>query len=159
METVIIKGVTYPRDAVHPKFLRSLSAGHEPEQRKYSPRRKPAPKSRLTAAERVRVEREFGQRPDWSLIPYVETPSGCWEYTQTCGNYGAVYLNGANFLAHRLAYATKGGESAGRLLVCHTCDNPPCVNPAHLFAGTHQENTLDAVRKGRVKPWNAKPTK
>lgn len=51
--------------------------------------------------------------------------------------------------AHRVAYFLARGEFDARLFVCHHCDNPPCVNPAHLFLGTQRDNLMDMYSKGR----------
>ena len=53
--------------------------------------------------------------------------------------------------ASRVSYALQRGDVAAGLFVCHTCDNPRCIDPFHLFLGTHQENVDDAVRKGRMR--------
>jgi hypothetical protein len=54
-------------------------------------------------------------------------------------------------MAHRVAFELFHRPLLGRELVCHRCDNPPCCNPHHLFAGTHLDNTHDCISKGRMR--------
>lgn len=92
-------------------------------------------------------------------------PDDCWLWPGPFDQdgYGRFTQTGRRVHAHRLAWtvANKREIPAG-LCVCHTCDNPPCCNPAHLFLGTNLENVQDRVRKGRNNPArgeNAGPAK
>jgi hypothetical protein len=79
-------------------------------------------------------------------------PDECWPWLayragRGYGKFGISY--GVMVLAHRLAYEFRVGKIPAGLFVCHHCDNPPCCNPRHLYAGTHQDNVRDMVSRGR----------
>lgn len=61
--------------------------------------------------------------------------------------------------AHRIAYENYHGAFDKNLLVCHSCDNPPCINPLHLFLGTPKDNMQDKSKKGRHVPVRLKGSK
>ena len=82
----------------------------------------------------------------------VERSSGCWLWTGTkaaSGGYGIFWENGNQHRAHRLSWLLTNGAIPKGMVVCHKCDNPPCVNPAHLFIGTMKDNVDDMMSKGR----------
>lgn len=76
---------------------------------------------------------------------------GCWEWqgSRMGGAYGRVHVQRRGRYAHRVAWELTNGPIPDGLVVCHHCDNPPCVRPDHLFLGTVQDNTDDKMRKGR----------
>ena len=73
-------------------------------------------------------------------------------------NYGQFWAFGRNWHAHRIAYFLFNQEDLGESMGCHTCDNPPCFNPDHLFPGTQSDNIKDSVRKGRWPGLGARTT-
>jgi len=83
---------------------------------------------------------------------------GCWYWIGNTmkDGYGAFYTpENPMMKAHRFSYQLYKGSADG-LFVCHSCDNPLCVNPDHLFLGTLQDNLLDMRKKGRgPRPLNA----
>ena len=89
----------------------------------------------------------------WSKVNILESDS-CWEWTDhvDSGNYGRFKINGKSWKASRVAWTLINGEipAEGKNCVCHSCDNPICVNPNHLFLGSIADNNLDRDKKGRV---------
>jgi hypothetical protein len=81
-----------------------------------------------------------------------ELNTGCWLWTgaPAAGGYGALKYDGRTQKAHRVSWALHHGAMPPReIKVCHRCDTPACVNPAHLWLGTQQDNIADMVAKGR----------
>lgn len=83
----------------------------------------------------------------------VDTSGDCWEWTayRNKGGYGKFKLSGKAETAHRLAYMFYYGTFEEDMCILHKCDNPPCVNPYHLFLGTRADNVQDMIAKGRAR--------
>lgn len=85
---------------------------------------------------------------------FIKNPATtCWEWsghkTKPLNGYGVFSVKSRYYLAHRLSYLFFKGEFSKYLLVLHKCDNKKCVNPKHLFLGTHKDNATDRESKGR----------
>ncbi len=86
----------------------------------------------------------------WGKVSKVKTEKGCLEwYRPASDGYGTFKLDSVTIRPHRLAYELTYGEIPKDLFVCHTCDNPLCCNPEHLWLGNNQDNQLDMSKKGR----------
>jgi hypothetical protein len=87
----------------------------------------------------------------WSYVKRLN-PTECWEWIGKRDKYGYGFLRIGkirSFQAHRISYLMFYKIQPGNLFVCHSCDNPPCVNPSHLWLGTAKDNSRDMVSKGR----------
>ncbi len=79
----------------------------------------------------------------------------CWEWIGSKGGghgggYGQILFQGKLWQVSRLAWTLTFGPVPRKRLICHSCDNPPCFRPSHLWPGTYRQNTRDAARKGRM---------
>ena len=98
----------------------------------------------------------FPQGKRFRTIECRITESGCWEVMshKPAGN-GYIYLlwtrhkHYKSFALHRLMYKYCYGKTPQDLCVCHSCDNPRCINPEHLWIGTHTDNRFDCINKNR----------
>jgi predicted DNA-binding protein (UPF0251 family) len=87
------------------------------------------------------INRSPGQGPNGNCHEWLRGKSGT--------KYGSFVIDGRAYTATRIAYYLATGEDPGELLVCHTCDNPPCCREDHLFKGTGKDNSQDMVHKNR----------
>ena len=101
----------------------------------------------------------------WIRFVTPGDPDECWEWLgwRSPQGYGRFNLGGRQITASRAAAILAGMDVRDGLDVCHTCDNPPCVNPAHLYVGTRSRNLQDMADRGRhpkrglsEKDWSAK---
>ncbi len=115
----------------------------------------------VTPSDRDTPKARFGMPPQytpkvvsrfWSKVDRSGGPDACWLWTtSTFGSgYGQFKLEPRNLRAHRVAWEITHGCVPDGLFVLHRCDNRRCVNPAHLWLGTHKDNMADMQRKGRA---------
>jgi hypothetical protein len=89
-----------------------------------------------------------------ATVDLTANPADCWPWLGTRllnpgGEYGRFYFNGDEVRAHIFIYEFVNGTLDAGLVVRHICDNPPCVNPAHLLSGTHLDNVMDKFERER----------
>ena len=85
----------------------------------------------------------------WDYVD-IQSENDCWEWkgSKTKSNYGLMWWNGKLHYAHRISLSILNDLSE-ELQANHHCDNPSCVNPKHLYAGTQMENMMDMVSRNR----------
>lgn len=113
---------------------------------------RPAPTRRLlTPTQRLKLYSAADVNRFWRCVN-IRGPDDCWEWTKhrNRDGYGQISIQKKHEVASRVSYQILYGRISKDKIILHTCDNPPCVNPNHLWAGTHADNMRDMSRKGRA---------
>ncbi len=100
--------------------------------------------ARMPASKRLRLRAK--------IVSKLEFKDECWEWcaARDEDGYGKIKIAGKNRRTHRISYQLHVGQIAPGSQVLHKCDNPPCVNPDHLFVGSNDDNMADKSIKMRV---------
>lgn len=98
------------------------------------------------------LDSEAVERLKDSLKSKCDFRSECWLFDKTNQQgYACIHIAGRTHRASRVSYYLHFGPFNTALFVCHRCDTPACINPAHLFLGLQSDNMADAMKKGRMK--------
>jgi len=90
----------------------------------------------------------------WSQVSIARRKSDCWTWNgaRTKDGYGLFSVDGRSVPCTHISWSIINSDNIPQgLIVCHSCDNPSCVSPHHLWLGTHLQNTDDMFRKGRAR--------
>ncbi len=138
------------------RLLRKCIRSHQ--RTRYAPTQIPMTPTKITAATPPQFPHISGlnRARFWVKVDKSPHPKGCWIWTgatkkSKAVRYGNFSVSGRTISAHRASYAIAHGGCADPRQVLHSCDNPLCVNPAHLSLGTNHDNVSDMVSKGRHK--------
>jgi hypothetical protein len=100
-----------------------------------------------------KINRDYvhGTPKEKFIKSYQLNENGCWIWTAIINKngYGIICIKRKRILAHRFSYEFHVKKIPEGMIICHRCDNPGCVNPNHLFIGTHADNIKDKLQKGR----------
>lgn len=106
------------------------------------------PKWKKTAEERF-WEKVYKNGP---ILKHMDSPCWIWVGSRNGAGYGTFWDGNWYTMAHKFSYLIHYGKAKDGQIICHECDNPPCINPEHLFSGTLKDNTQDMIKKGRLNP-------
>lgn len=98
---------------------------------------------------RKTTRQRFWSKVDKNGPMILQTQCWLWTAAKTADGYGSFWIRNKADYPHRYSFEIHKGKLPDGLMACHHCDNPPCVNPDHIFAGTAKENGQDCKEKGR----------
>lgn len=110
------------------------------------------PACRRSAIKMTPAEALNSLKSRFEVLVIRRGPKECWGWSGRKNGSGYCLIDhaGRPQLAHRMSYLLHTGTAPSELIVCHSCDNPECTNPSHLWLGSHQDNMTDASVKGRM---------
>lgn len=106
----------------------------------------------VTSCGCLTVTPEIAQDYKDLFLANVEKTDGCWNWKGRINNGYGIFFAGKFIKAHRFSFILHNNKTISKKnIICHHCDNPKCVNPAHIYSGTHKTNAEDKQRRGRCR--------